>query len=60
MPLLDADGKVMGHVAVVDVRPMPADKKLLTLFEIFANAPSPRCGGSARDELRERQEKLSA
>jgi transcriptional regulator with GAF, ATPase, and Fis domain len=36
MPLLEHD-RVMGHLAVVDVRPMPAEKRLLTLFQLFAN-----------------------
>jgi PAS domain S-box-containing protein len=58
-PLLSSEGKVLGHVAVVDVRPMPADKKLVSLFEIFANrALAEMLRMRLEDDLRERQEKL--
>ena len=36
IPLLEGD-RVMGHLAVVDVRPMPAEKRIFTLFQLFAN-----------------------
>jgi PAS domain S-box-containing protein len=35
-PLLDG-GRVMGHLAVVDVRPLAAEPRIITLFELFAN-----------------------
>jgi PAS domain S-box-containing protein len=35
-PLLDTDGTLLGHLSVMDRRPMPAEPRLLTLFEIFA------------------------
>jgi len=58
-PLLSADRRILGHIAVVDVRPMPAEKRLVSLFEIFAN----RAGAEMRrlrleSDLSERQEKL--
>lgn len=40
VPLLDADGSVMGHLAVLDSKPLPAEPRLLSLFEIFASRAS--------------------
>jgi formate hydrogenlyase transcriptional activator len=36
VPLLDLDGSVLGHLAVMDRKPMPAREESLTVFEIFA------------------------
>ncbi len=36
VPLRDADGNVLGHLAVFDTRPMPAEPRLLYTFQIFA------------------------
>jgi formate hydrogenlyase transcriptional activator len=36
VPLLDADGNVLGHLAVCDGRPMPAQPRRLYVFRIFA------------------------
>ena len=36
VPLLDGDGRVLGHLAVCDVRPMPAEPRRLSIFRIFA------------------------
>jgi transcriptional regulator with GAF, ATPase, and Fis domain len=44
IPLLDLDGTVLGHLAVMDRRPMPALPENVMLFEIFA--------GRAAAELR--------
>ena len=44
VPLQDLDGSVLGHLAIMDVKPMPEDPVRLTLFEIFA--------GRAAAELR--------
>jgi PAS domain S-box-containing protein len=44
VPLADLDGTVLGHLAVLDTKPMPEDALHLTLFEIFA--------GRAAAELR--------
>ena len=35
-PLLDASGNVMGHLSVLDDKPMPSDAGAISLFEIFA------------------------
>jgi PAS domain S-box-containing protein len=44
VPLQDTDGSILGHMAIMDTRPMPEDPVRLTLFEIFA--------GRAAAELR--------
>ena len=44
VPLVDLDGSVLGHLAVVDVQPMPDDPTRRAVFEIFA--------GRAAAELR--------
>ena len=59
MPLLDAERNVLGHLAVVDIRPMPAEKRLLALFEVFANRAAAEMRRLRLEaELRERQDKL--
>jgi PAS domain S-box-containing protein len=36
VPLLDAGGKVLGHLAVFDERPMPPEPRRLFIFKVFA------------------------
>ena len=36
VPLLDGDGRVLGHLAVLDERPMPPEPRRLFIFRIFA------------------------
>src|SRR4051794_36573466 len=36
VPLLDDDNTVVGHLAVIDARPIPSDERLLDVFKIFA------------------------
>ena len=36
VPLLDGEGNVLGHLAVFHDRPMPAEPRLLFIFQIFA------------------------
>jgi PAS domain S-box-containing protein len=36
VPLVDSDGKVLGHLAVFDERPMPEETRRLFIFRIFA------------------------
>ena len=33
---LDLDGAIVGHLAVLDMRPMPAEARAQALFQIFA------------------------
>ena len=59
MPLLDLDGTILGHLAVLDMRPMPAEPRAQTLFQIFAA----RAGAELRrlraeTQVREREQKL--
>jgi len=60
VPLKDLDDTILGHLAVMDRRPMPEDAHALALFQIFAA----RAGAELRRlraerELREREEKLA-
>ncbi|HEX7231563.1 MAG TPA: sigma 54-interacting transcriptional regulator [Candidatus Binatia bacterium] len=59
MPLLDTDGKILGHLAVLDLRPMPPEPRAQALFQIFAA----RAGAELRRmraeaQVREREQKL--
>ena len=36
VPLLDPQGEVMGHLSVLDSKPMSAEPRMISLFEIFA------------------------
>jgi GAF domain-containing protein len=36
LPLTDTTGKILGHLAVMDTRPMPADPRIEAIFRIFA------------------------
>ena len=59
VPLLDLDGKVLGHLAVLDTQPMPEETRVHTIFRIFAA----RAGAELRrlraeSAVREREEKL--
>lgn len=59
VPILDESKTVLGHLAVVDNRPMPDEKRLLTLFKIFAERASAEMKRIRLESaLREREEKL--
>jgi transcriptional regulator with GAF, ATPase, and Fis domain len=58
VPLLDGDGRVLGHLAVLDRRPIPPDPQLLNVFQIFAAraaAEHQRLAAEARLQDRERK-----
>jgi PAS domain S-box-containing protein len=60
IPLFGAEGRLLGHLAVVDVRPMTDEKRLLTLFRLFANrALAEMRRLRLEQDLRDRQEKLA-
>lgn len=60
VPLLDVNEKVLGHLAVLDTRPMPEDSQVLAIFRIFAaRATAELQRLRAEAETREREEKLS-
>jgi PAS domain S-box-containing protein len=59
MPLLDSDQKILGHLAVVDRRPMPAEPRVLALFRIFAERAAAELRRMRiQAQVREREEKL--
>ncbi|MCZ7640765.1 MAG: sigma 54-interacting transcriptional regulator [Verrucomicrobia bacterium] len=61
VPLLDADGTVMGHLAVLDTKPLPLEPRRLSLFEIFAaRAAAEQRRLRTEQEVRAREEQLSA
>lgn len=61
VPLLDTDGDVMGHLSVLDTRPLPAEPRLLSLFEVFAARAAAEQRRLRRDqEIRGREEQLTA
>jgi PAS domain S-box-containing protein len=60
LPLLDVDGSVLGHLSVLDRRPMPADPRAEALIRIFATRATAEVQRlRAESETREREEKLS-
>lgn len=60
MPLLDTDGTVLGHISVLDDKPMPRDERAVSLFEIFgARAAAEHRRLKAETEIRLREEQLS-
>ncbi|HSC41565.1 MAG TPA: sigma 54-interacting transcriptional regulator, partial [Candidatus Binatia bacterium] len=59
MPLLDVDGKILGHLAVLDLRPMPPQPRAQALFQIFAaRAAAELRRMRAEAQVREREQKL--
>jgi len=61
VPLLDTAGAVMGHFGVLDTKPMPADPRLMSLFEIFAARATAECRRlKAEQQVRAREQQLSA
>jgi PAS domain S-box-containing protein len=61
VPLLGTHGEVMGHVSVLDNKPMPANPRLLSLFQVFAaRAAAEHRRIREEKEVREREEQLNA
>jgi PAS domain S-box-containing protein len=59
MPLKDIDGKILGHLAVIDRRPIPDEPKVQALFRIFAaRAAAELQRQSVERQVHEREEKL--
>lgn len=50
VPLQDTDGQILGHMAVIDRRPIPEEPRIHAVFRIFA--------ARAAAEAREREEKV--
>lgn len=59
-PLLDTDGKILGHLSVLHDHPLPEEPEIVTLFNIFtARAASELRRMRKEKEVREREIKLS-
>jgi PAS domain S-box-containing protein len=59
VPLLDTQGSVLGHLAVLDSKPMPDESRVRTMFRIFAARASAELRRlRAESDVREREEKL--
>ena len=59
LPLLDLDGTILGHLAVLDLRPMPHQPRTQALFQIFAaRAAAELRRLRAEAQVREREQKL--
>ncbi len=58
-PFKDSQGNIIGHLAVMDSKPIPDQARFLALFEIFgARAAAEMCRIRAEDEVRQREEQL--
>jgi PAS domain S-box-containing protein len=59
VPLCDPEGKVLGHLAVFDERPMPEEPRKLLVFRIFAARAAAELARLHLEwELRESEERL--
>ena len=60
VPLKDSADAIMGHLAVIDTRPLPRDDRALSLFRIFADRAAAELRRvRAEQGLREREERLA-
>lgn len=59
IPFEDTDGRILGHLSVIDREPIPEDQEVVNIFRIFANRASAemRRLRAERDTI-EREEKL--
>src|SRR5262245_51411772 len=59
VPLQDTNGHILGHMAVIDRRPIPEEPRVHTIFQIFAaRATAELQRLRAETEVREREEKV--
>src|SRR4051794_25670536 len=60
VPLFDVDGRIIGHLAVLDDKPMPEEPRGIAIFRIFASRAASELRRLERDRaLREREAQLS-
>ncbi len=60
VPLKDSADAIIGHLAVIDRRPLPREERALSLFRIFADRAAAELRRvRAEQGLREREEKLA-
>jgi PAS domain S-box-containing protein len=61
VPLLDTESRVIGHLGVLDTKPLPANPLLISLFEIFAaRAAAESRRLKVEQQVRAREQELSA
>jgi PAS domain S-box-containing protein len=61
VPLQEPGGTVMGHLAVLDTRPMPEDPRLAAVLQLFAErAAAELARQRAERDVREREERLAS
>ena len=61
VPLFDTAGEIMGHLAVLDSKPMAVDPRLEWIFRIFAARAAAECRRlKSEQEVRSREEELSS
>ena len=59
LPLTDTSGIILGHLAVMDLQPMPADPRVEAIFRIFASRAAAELQRlQAETATREREQKL--
>jgi len=59
VPLMDFSGSILGHMAVIDDRPMAEEPKRLALFQVFAaRAAAELMRIRAESEMKEREQQL--
>ncbi|NWF74759.1 MAG: sigma 54-interacting transcriptional regulator [Nitrospirae bacterium] len=59
VPLQDTDGHILGHMAVIDRRPIPEEPRIHAIFQIFAARASAELQRlRAEAEVRAREEKV--
>jgi len=59
IPFVDVDGRILGHLSVIDREPIPEDQEVVNIFRIFANRASAEMRRlRAEKETLEREEKL--
>jgi PAS domain S-box-containing protein len=60
VPLQDVDGHILGHMAVIDRRPIPKEPRVYAIFKIFAaRAAAELQRLRAETEVRDREEKVA-
>ena len=60
LPLMDVDSRILGHLGVIDCRPMPEDPTKLAIFRIFASRAGAELQRLRADrELKDREQKLA-
>ena len=60
VPLMDNDGTILGHLAILDTKEMPEEPRIEAIFRVFANRAAAELRRLRVEKaLREREEKLS-